>query len=1297
LISLLLMTMHTLAQAEELTVFGPEEFIRVKGAPQTITRDFTVSNPAGEFILRVYSERRIKHWCPKKGPFHKWHMRFCFWKKCIFNYSAIYINGNRVLRPRDFIKSAEFIEIPVTLKANNTIKVRLIGMPGNAITVSIVNINVDNVLPVIDIVEPGDGSIISDDTPFVNITYSDAHSGVDITTLEILMDGIDCAGDFNISSGAATYQLPPASALADGSHSIQASISDMAGNNAVTNITFEVDTYVPPPPPPDPPITTPESGFIHGYVYNARTEAPLEGAQIEVKDIAGVVLTNADGKFTFPTPGTGTFYLTITKPGFTYAQRQASVITTRDVAVDAVYLTPEDSQVTTITPQGGTASNAAGTIELIFPQGAVSSDIDVTATQYQASRELPGTLPEQSFFTYAVDFTPDGATFDQPVILRVFNHLGFAPGTPIPMGYYNKEIFMWQAEGMGVITPDGNWAEFEITHFSPYDLNCASVASGKAGAADMGKQESQEQVNPDAAKDPGEARILVKDGSVSIDYTLPSVRSLGRATALTLTYNSSTVNSNLLIGTSAIFNPGLLLKPETTTFDVNFAGEIHKVTFQGEEWDTHQRILLDTKNARGEMLETGNYQYSIKLSNEYQTEYATAEYFGGPPVAGTGVFAPELESLTTPISARVVVNNQTESAFGAGWSLDGLQRIHSNPDGTLLLTEGDGTALTFTPEFYAHSILPNNQKDPESPYEIRMGSATESLTFDAQGNLYAVERAYSPKVIKVTPDGTITTFASGFNSPRGIAFDSLGNAYVSDLTGPIGTIYKITPLGVQSVFYSSSPANYWDLVFDKDDNLYIADAPAFNKSKIIKVTPDGQGSTYVIIDGFLYGLCFDDKGNLYGSEMISGILDLGGGVISMSGANRVFKVTPDKAVSTYATGFTMARGIAFNNTDGNLYVADTWLHKIFRVTPEHMVEPVVLGDTFGSSIPTFTGSIGFFEPKDLSFDNSGNLFCTNRFFLRYPYASLFNTVSFLKPSNSYIPPAGEYTRLTKNADNTFTRATKDGVKINFNEEGLHTNIIDRNGNTTSFNYDVESRLISITNPVGQTTSFNYDTSGYLNRATDSTGRETLFQVDTNGDLVNITAPDGNITQYGYDEKHLITSQTTPRGYTTDYTYDTSGRIKDEIYSEAEVLEGGLPVRKREKTSFQPSDSLGIVNNLEAGVGTPENPAPVVRYDDIRYTVTHGTSVTTGLTDKSGILIEETDALGNTTKIERDDNNNPLKILKPNDLETEFTYDANGNITNIYNRYVPEGVSAIFLSSTNLFYEPNFNQLKEKLS
>lgn len=170
--------------------------------------------------------------------------------------------------------------------------------------------------------------------------------------------------------------------------------------------------------------------------------------------------------------------------------------------------------------------------------------------------------------------------------------------------------------------------------------------------------------------------------------------------------------------------------------------------------------------------------------------------------------------------------------------------------------------------------------------------------------------------------------------------------------------------------------------------------------------------------------------------------------------------------------------------------------------------------------------------------------------------------------------------LHKNSDGTFTRAFKDGAKINFNAQGLETSLLDRNGNATSYSYDASGRLVSIADPAGLVTAFAY-TGSLLSSTTVPAGRTSTFQYDAGGNLTKITFPDGSFKSFGYDSRHLMTSETNERGLVVRREYDSVGRLV-----RATLPDGSV----RSATNAQ---SVGFADPA-TGTGTITNPAPVMR-------------------------------------------------------------------------------------------------------
>jgi uncharacterized protein YjdB len=139
------------------------------------------------------------------------------------------------------------------------------------------------------------------------------------------------------------------------------------------------------------------------------------------------------------------------------------------------------------------------------------------------------------------------------------------------------------------------------------------------------------------------------------------------------------------------------------------------------------------------------------------------------------------------------------------------------------------------------------------------------LAFDSAGNLFVADRA-NHKIRRITPAGVVTTFAgsgspgsangtstaASFTSPQGLAIDSSGDLFVSEIFG--NRIRRITPAAVVTTFAGSGTAgaangtgisatfDYPDgLLFDSAGNLLVADQ---NNNRIRKADPAALVSTF---------------------------------------------------------------------------------------------------------------------------------------------------------------------------------------------------------------------------------------------------------------------------------------------------------------------------------------------------------------------------------------------------------------------------------------------------------------------
>ena len=113
---------------------------------------------------------------------------------------------------------------------------------------------------------------------------------------------------------------------------------------------------------------------------------------------------------------------------------------------------------------------------------------------------------------------------------------------------------------------------------------------------------------------------------------------------------------------------------------------------------------------------------------------------------------------------------------------------------------------------------------------------------------------------------------------------------------------------------------------------------------------------------------------------------------------------------------------------------------------------------------------------------------------------------------------------------------------------LLDSMTDRAGRTTYFTYDALKRLIRTEHPEG-ITRFGYDANGNHTNLIDPNGNITTFIYDLNNRLAGKTYADGRGDSFSYDHAGLLTNRSNARGITTTYTYDTNHNLLTTSYSD----------------------------------------------------------------------------------------------------------------------------------------------------
>jgi len=198
----------------------------------------------------------------------------------------------------------------------------------------------------------------------------------------------------------------------------------------------------------------------------------------------------------------------------------------------------------------------------------------------------------------------------------------------------------------------------------------------------------------------------------------------------------------------------------------------------------------------------------------------------------------------------------------------------------------------------------------------------DCLTMGPYGNIYA-SRYSGTVVTKITPQGTTSIFASGFNSPNGTAFGPDGYLYVPSAVG--NRIDKVSPSGVVTNVVPNMPSAS-AILFRPDGKMIVA---CYAPTAINLVEPNGSYAPLYTGNGLNgpIGLRYTSTGKL----IIGNFND--GKIFSVDTATGVFTQIADLPGSLgfleivndviYSTGFDVNKIFRTTLTGDTMTVAGT--------------------------------------------------------------------------------------------------------------------------------------------------------------------------------------------------------------------------------------------------------------------------------------------------------------------------------------------------------------------------------------
>jgi PKD repeat protein len=288
----------------------------------------------------------------------------------------------------DALSGVQSVTPPVVIStegAQQNVTGTAMDIAGNTSIATLV-VNLDKTLPSLAIASPASGSTVAGPAVDIRVTYSDALSGLALSTYRTKLDGVDFTSTFTVGPADATYKA----SLGPGLHIIEASILDTAGNAIQASGQFTVGAAF-----RSLPEAIPTSGPVPLTVrFITKAEYPSGQIMRYRWDFQG------DGIWDTNEPGARDFTRTFTTQG-TFDAKLEVLNDKNEIAIGTVTVTVHGN------PPTATASvnPSNGPIPLLVNLMGSGTDVDGTIVKYEWDFQGDGVFDYSSTTTGNTTFT----------------------------------------------------------------------------------------------------------------------------------------------------------------------------------------------------------------------------------------------------------------------------------------------------------------------------------------------------------------------------------------------------------------------------------------------------------------------------------------------------------------------------------------------------------------------------------------------------------------------------------------------------------------------------------------------------------------------------------------------------------------------------------------------------------------------------------------------------------------------------------------------------------------------------
>jgi hypothetical protein len=327
-----------------------------------------------------------------------------------------------------------------------------------------------------------------------------------------------------------------------------------------------------------------------------------------------------------------------------------------------------------------TSSDQVEVEMLVRAQSARNPD----GTEFEGLMAISDVPPEQAPIALPEALSPAQLISIQPGGVRLTGEDGKGEGAPITFANRDEmpigsEVDIWsidpssgtfQIVGVGQVVEDGEEGTKIVT-----------VSGGIRTASWHAVLPPIPPSTDDTSRDgtgwscPVGSQGNIRSGVLEVDHELVGHRTMDEGRGLRLVYRSDRVTPRPIIAAMPTVSRQAAV-PTTISIDATVGGVrveapvyYDSLSSLEENRDETIRVAVQCDARR---FGTGVYDTFVQLTSNYPRS-----------------------SVSSFLVGQILVDNRTHTNLGAGWGIAGLQRVWSQPDGDVLITDGDGSLRHF--------------------------------------------------------------------------------------------------------------------------------------------------------------------------------------------------------------------------------------------------------------------------------------------------------------------------------------------------------------------------------------------------------------------------------------------------------------------------------------------------------------------------------------------------------------------------------------------------------------------------